>query len=611
MCGIVGYVGNGKALGILLGGLKRLEYRGYDSAGYSLQMNDSLVVRKCTGRVADLEAMNPGEAADATTGIAHTRWATHGEPTTINAHPHSDFSGRISLVHNGIIENYKSLRKKLTAQGISFESETDTEVLAKLVGSEVSKGKDLFNAVKDALVQVRGTYGIAVLSADRPSTLVAARYGSPLVVGIGDGENIVASDVAAIVAHTRNVIYLEEGEIVEITSGGISSNSSDPRMTRDRIQHVDWDLAEIEKDGYPHYMLKEINSQPESLRNAFRGRIDLVNGTARLGGLGMSESDMRGVKRIVITACGTSWHSGLIGKYIIEKLARIPVDVEYASEFRYRDPVLEDGTVMFVISQSGETADTLAALRLAKERGIRTLGIVNVVGSTIARETDSGVYIHAGPEIGVASTKAFTGQTMILSLIALAFGRAKGNLTREDGIELCRGIMAIPEKVETILQGYDSIMEMARQFTYASNFLYLGRGVNYPVALEGALKLKEISYIHAEGYPAAEMKHGPIALIDDLMPVAVIAVKDAAYEKVMSNIHEVKARKGRVLAIATEGDSEIRTVADWVLEIPPATDILVPLLSVIPLQLLSYYVAVARGCDVDKPRNLAKSVTVE
>ncbi|MCK5037217.1 MAG: glutamine--fructose-6-phosphate transaminase (isomerizing) [Candidatus Sabulitectum sp.] len=611
MCGIVGYVGNGRALDVLLGGLKRLEYRGYDSAGYSLQIDDSLVVRKCIGRVVELEEMDPGEAAKATTGIAHTRWATHGEPTTVNAHPHSDSSGRISLVHNGIIENYKSLRKKLAAQGISFESETDTEVLAKLVGSEVSKGKDLFNAVKDALVQVRGTYGIAVLSADQPSTLVAARYGSPLVVGIGDGENIVASDVAAIVAHTRNVIYLEEGEIVEITTSGMSSNSSDPRMTRDRIQHVDWDLAEIEKDGFPHYMLKEINSQPESLRNAFRGRIDLVNGTARLGGLGMSESDMRGVNRIVITACGTSWHSGLIGKYIIEKLARITVDVEYASEFRYRDPVLEDGTVMFVISQSGETADTLAALRLAKERGIRTLGIVNVVGSTIARETDSGVYIHAGPEIGVASTKAFTGQTMILSLIALAFARAKGNLSREDGIELCRAIMEIPEKVETILQGCDSIREMARQFTYASNFLYLGRGVNYPVALEGALKLKEISYIHAEGYPAAEMKHGPIALIDDMMPVAVIAVKDAAYEKVMSNIHEVKARRGRVLAIATEGDNEIRTVAEWVLEIPPVTDILVPLLSVIPLQLLSYYVAVSRGCDVDKPRNLAKSVTVE
>jgi glucosamine--fructose-6-phosphate aminotransferase (isomerizing) len=611
MCGIVGYVGNGKALGVLLSGLKRLEYRGYDSAGYSLQNDHSLVVRKCTGRVADLEGMNPGDALNASTGIAHTRWATHGEPTTANAHPHSDSSGRISLVHNGIIENYKSLRKKLTARGLSFESQTDTEVLAKLVGSEVDSGKDLFNAVKDALVQVRGTYGIAVISADQPSTVVAARYGSPLVVGIGEGENIIASDVAAIVAHTRDVIYLEEGEIVEITKSGISSNSSDPRMTRDRIQHVDWDLAEIEKDGYPHYMLKEINSQPESLRNAFRGRIDLVNGTARLGGLGMSESDMREVKRIVITACGTSWHSGLIGKYIIEKLARIPVDVEYASEFRYRDPVLENGTVMFVISQSGETADTLAALRLAKERGITALGVVNVVGSTIARETDSGVYIHAGPEIGVASTKAFTGQTMILSLIALAFGRAKGNLTKEEGVDLCRAIMAIPEKVETILRGCDSIMEIAKQFTYTSNFLYLGRGVNYPVALEGALKLKEISYIHAEGYPAAEMKHGPIALIDDMMPVAVIAVKDAAYEKVMSNIHEVKARKGRVLAIATEGDSEIRTVADWVLEIPPLTDILVPLLSVIPLQLLSYYVAVSRGCDVDKPRNLAKSVTVE
>ncbi len=611
MCGIVGYVGHGRALDVLISGLKRLEYRGYDSAGYSLQTDHSLLVRKCVGRVSDLEKMDTGNAGDATTGIAHTRWATHGEPSQINAHPHGDSSGRISLVHNGIIENYKSLRAKLEAQGIEFESETDTEVLAKLVGTEYDKGKGLFTAVKDALARVRGAYGIAVLSADQPSTLVAARYGSPLVVGIGDGENIVASDVAAIVSHTRNVIYLEEGEMVEITTLGISSNSSDPRMTRDRIQHVDWDLSEIEKDGFDHYMLKEIYSQPESLRNAFRGRLDLGEGTAHLGGLNMTDSDMRAVKRIVITACGTSWHSGLIGKYIIENLARIPVDVEYASEFRYRDPVLEDGTVMFVISQSGETADTLAALRLGKQRGIKTYGIVNVVGSTIARETDAGVYIHAGPEIGVASTKAFTSQTMILSLIALALGRAKGTLTKEEGNVICRDIMEIPGKVESILQGSAYIMEIARQFTYAGNFLYLGRGVNYPVALEGALKLKEISYIHAEGYPAAEMKHGPIALIDDLMPVAVIAVKDAAYEKVISNIQEVKARRGRVLAIATEGDIEMQSTADWVLEIPPVADILVPLLSVIPLQLLAYYVAVARACDVDKPRNLAKSVTVE
>lgn len=611
MCGIVGYVGHGRALDVLISGLKRLEYRGYDSAGYSLQTDHSLLVRKCVGRVSDLEKMDTGNAGDATTGIAHTRWATHGEPSQINAHPHGDSSGRISLVHNGIIENYKSLRAKLEALGIEFESETDTEVLAKLVGTEYDSGKSLFTAVKDALAKVRGAYGIAVVSADQPSTLVAARYGSPLVVGIGDGENIVASDVAAIVSHTRNVIYLEEGEIVEITTLGISSNSSDPRMTRDRIQHVDWDLSEIEKDGFDHYMLKEIYSQPESLRNAFRGRLDLGEGTAHLGGLNMTDSDMRAVKRIVITACGTSWHSGLIGKYIIENLARIPVDVEYASEFRYRDPVLEDGTVMFVISQSGETADTLAALRLGKQRGIKTYGIVNVVGSTIARETDAGVYIHAGPEIGVASTKAFTSQTMILSLIALALGRAKGTLTKEEGNVICRDIMEIPDKVESILQGSAYIMEIARQFTYAGNFLYLGRGVNYPVALEGALKLKEISYIHAEGYPAAEMKHGPIALIDDLMPVAVIAVKDAAYEKVISNIQEVKARRGRVLAIATEGDIEMRSTADWVLEIPPVADILVPLLSVIPLQLLAYYVAVARACDVDKPRNLAKSVTVE
>ncbi len=611
MCGIVGYVGHGKALDVLLSGLKRLEYRGYDSAGYSLQTDHSLLVRKCMGRVADLEKMDAGEAAGATTGIAHTRWATHGEPSQVNAHPHSDSSGKISLVHNGIIENYKQIRNRLEKAGVEFESETDTEVLAKLVGTEYQRTGDLFTAVKDALNQVRGAYGIAVVSADQPSTLVAARYGSPLVVGVGDGENIVASDVAAIVSHTRNVIYLEEGEVVEITRRGISSNSSDPKMTRDRIQHVDWDLSEIEKDGFDHYMLKEIYSQPESLRNAMRGRLDISEGTAHLGGLNMTESDMRGIRRIVITACGTSWHSGLIGKYIIENLARIPVDVEYASEFRYRDPVLEDGTVMLVISQSGETADTLAALRLGKKRGIKTYGIVNVVGSTIARETDAGVYIHAGPEIGVASTKAFTSQTMILSLIALALGRAKGTLSRDQGITICRDIMGIPDKVEEILQGSDSIREIARQFTYAGNFLYLGRGVNYPVALEGALKLKEISYIHAEGYPAAEMKHGPIALIDDLMPVAVIAVRDAAYEKVISNIQEVRARKGRVLAIATIGDEEIGSLADWVLEIPAVADILVPLLSVIPLQLLSYYVAVARGCDVDKPRNLAKSVTVE
>ncbi|HPJ28496.1 MAG TPA: glutamine--fructose-6-phosphate transaminase (isomerizing), partial [Candidatus Sabulitectum sp.] len=591
MCGIVGYVGHGKALDVLLSGLKRLEYRGYDSAGYSLQTDHSLLVRKCMGRVSDLEKMDAGDAAGATTGIAHTRWATHGEPSQVNAHPHSDSSGKISLVHNGIIENYKQIRSRLEKAGVEFESETDTEVLAKLVGTEYQRSGDLFTAVKDALNQVRGAYGIAVVSADQPSTLVAARYGSPLVVGVGDGENIVASDVAAIVSHTRNVIYLEEGEVVEITRRGISSNSSDPKMTRDRIQHVDWELSEIEKDGFDHYMLKEIHSQPESLRNAIRGRLDISEGTAHLGGLNMTESDMRGIRRIVITACGTSWHSGLIGKYVIENLARIPVDVEYASEFRYRDPVLEDGTVMLVISQSGETADTLAALRLGKKRGIKTYGIVNVVGSTIARETDAGVYIHAGPEIGVASTKAFTSQTMILSLIALALGRAKGTLSRDEGIAICRDIMGIPDKVEEILQGSDSIREIARQFTYAGNFLYLGRGVNYPVALEGALKLKEISYIHAEGYPAAEMKHGPIALIDDLMPVAVIAVRDAAYEKVISNIQEVRARKGRVLAIATIGDEEIGSLADWVLEIPPVADILVPLLSVIPLQLLSYYVA--------------------
>ncbi len=611
MCGIVGYVGARPALDILLNGLKRLEYRGYDSAGYALQYNDSLVIRKCVGRVSELESLDPGKGRSATAGIAHTRWATHGEPSTENAHPHTDSSRRVALVHNGIIENYKSLKDRLQSLGEVFESETDTEVLTKLIGREMATAGDLLTAVKRALSGVRGAYGIAVVCADQPSTLVAARYGSPLVVGIGDGENIVASDVAAIVAHTRDVVYLEEGEIVSITTMGVHSHGSDPRMIRDRITHVDWDLSEIEKDGFAHYMLKEIHSQPESLRNAFRGRLDMARGTAHLGGLEMTREQMMGIRRIIITACGTSWHAALIGKYVLESMARIPVDVEYASEFRYRDPVMGPGDVVLVISQSGETADTLAALKLGREKGVPCYGIVNVVGSTIARETDAGVYIHAGPEIGVASTKAFTSQVMILSLIGLALGRARGCISLSEGLSLAGNIMEVPDKVETILGRAQEIRGLAREFTYASNFLYLGRGVNYPVALEGALKLKEISYIHAEGYPAAEMKHGPIALIDDLMPVAVIAARDAAYDKIMSNIQEVKARRGRILAVATEGDCEIPRHAQWVIEVPAVADQLTPLLTVIPLQLLAYYVAVARGCDVDKPRNLAKSVTVE
>ena len=611
MCGIVGYVGKKPALDILLPGLRRLEYRGYDSAGYALQTGDTLTVRKCLGRVADLESMDPGPGVTATTGLAHTRWATHGEPSDLNAHPHFDQTGRICLVHNGIIENYKSLRRRLESEGITFESDTDSEVLAKLVGSEVSGGKDLFHAVRDALASVIGAYGIAVVSADEPDTLVAARYGSPLVIGVGEGEYFIASDVAAIVSHTRNVIYMDEGEVIEVHLHGIASNTDRPEMLRDRIQTVEWNLSEIEKNGYSHFMLKEICSQPESLTNAFRGRIDSGLGTARLGGLEMTESDQRAIRRIVITACGTSWHAALIGRYLIESLARIPVDVEYASEFRYRDPVLGDGTVMFAISQSGETADTLAALRLARERGIRTYGVVNVVGSTIARETDAGVYIHAGPEIGVASTKAFTSQVMVLTLIALMLGRTRGVISRTDGSRLVTELCDIPEKVGAILDISDSIADIAKDFTYARNFLYLGRGYNYPVALEGALKLKEISYIHAEGYPAAEMTLGPIALIDELMPVAAIAVRDAAYEKIISNISEVRARKGRLLTVATQGDEEIRSVSERVIHVPPAPDQLTPLLTVVPLQLLAYHVAVARGCDVDKPRNLAKSVTVE
>jgi len=611
MCGIVGYVGERPVLDVLISGLKRLEYRGYDSAGYALQGAGGLILRRQKGRVDELDSQRPDGVEDATCGIAHTRWATHGEPSQRNAHPHTDASGNIALVHNGIIENYTQLRRELESQGIEFYSDTDSEVIAKLVGSEAAKGKKLFAAVRDALGRVRGAYGIAVVSADEPDTLVAARYGSPLVVGVGEKEYLVASDVAAIVSHTRDVIYMDEGEVLEVSLRGISSNNGRAGVLRERIETVDWDLSTIEKDGFPHFMLKEINSQPESLRNAFRGRLDLDGGTAHLGGLNMTDSDMRAVSRIIITACGTSWHAALIGKYLLEGLARIPVSVEYASEFRYRDPVMDPGTLVFVISQSGETADTLAALRLAKSKGCRAYGIVNVVGSTIARETGAGVYIHAGPEIGVASTKAFTSQVMVQALIALAFGRARGELDRTSGLELTRELMAIPEKVEQILKDSPKIEKIAREFTYARNFLYLGRGYNYPVALEGALKLKEISYIHAEGYPAAEMKHGPIALIDEMMPVCAIAVRDAAYEKILSNIAEVRARQGRVLSIATEGDTEIESVSDWVIHIPEAPDALVPLLSVVPLQLLSYYVAVSRGCDVDKPRNLAKSVTVE
>ncbi len=611
MCGIVGYVGNRHAREVLLAGLRRLEYRGYDSAGYALQHEGGLVCRKCEGRVADLDSMDPGEAGSATAGIAHTRWATHGEPSRRNAHPQTDASGRIAVVHNGIIENCKALRRELEQRGVSLVSDTDTEVLPHLIALEVESGKSLFHAVRDALSRVRGAYGIAVVSADEPDTLVAARYGSPLVAGIGDREYFVASDVAAVVSHTRDVIYLEEGEVVQVDLRGISSDNGHPAMLRERIRRVDWDITEIEKDGYPHFMLKEIYSQPESLSNAFRGRLDLGQGTAHLGGLDMTEEDMRSIGRVVITACGTSWHAALIGKYLLESLARIGVEVEYASELRYRDPVLEPDTIMFFISQSGETADTLAALRMARERRIRTYGIVNVVGSTIARETDAGVYIHAGPEIGVASTKAFTSQVMVLALIALALGRARGVIDRRSGLEMVREILGIPDKVRQILENSADVSDIAREFTYARNFLYLGRGVNYPVALEGALKLKEISYIHAEGYPAAEMKHGPIALIDEMMPIAVIAVKGAAYDKIISNIQEVRARQGRVLAIATEGDHEIESVSDWVIRVPEATDIMIPVLAVIPLQLLAYHVAVARGCDVDKPRNLAKSVTVE
>ena len=612
MCGIVGYIGKRNSVPIIIEGLKRLEYRGYDSAGLAIINNKlQLEVFKQKGKIIELERILPeSDKTFSNIGIGHTRWATHGEPTVINAHPHTCSQNKIAVVHNGIIENYKTLKNTLIDQGYTFESETDSEVLAKLIGYFYYKDNNLVTAVKKALKLVEGAYGIAVICSDDPNQIVAARKGSPLILGIGNDEFFVASDVGAVIIHTNKVIYLNDGEIVTITKDDFVITTLDDEVIKAKVSEVDWDISAIEKGDFKHFMMKEIFEQPVSIENAFRGRLINELSTVKLGGLNITPAELRSIQKIQIIACGTSWHSGLIGKYVIESLARIPVDVEYASEFRYRNPIITPGTIVFVISQSGETADTLAALREAKARGVKVFGITNVVGSSIARETDGGVYIHAGTEIGVASTKAFTSQTTVLVLLAVMLGRMN-HIAPTYGKRFLKELRLIPEKIDLILKSSDYIREIAKTIMDSTNALYLGRGINFPVALEGALKLKEISYIHAEGYPAAEMKHGPIALIDKNMPVIAIALKDEIYDKIISNLQEVKARNGRIIIIATQGDELITDLSKDVIYIPETMDILQPLLSVIPLQLLAYHIADLRNLDVDQPRNLAKSVTVE
>ena len=612
MCGIVGYIGGREAAGLLIDGLRRLEYRGYDSAGIAVVDGGMLDVRKAAGKLANLERAISGDIPRGTLGIGHTRWATHGAPTTVNAHPHTDQSGRIALIHNGIIENAGSIKKLLVLRGHTFKSETDTEVLAHLVG-EHYKGK-LAEAVAAALREVEGAYGIAVISADEPDVLVAARQGSPLLVGVGDQEWFVASDASAILSHTRSVVYLDDGEMAVLTREGYSVRDLALSRISKPVDQIDWDLATIERGGYDHFMLKEIFEQPETIRNTMRGHLLEEQGTARLDGLNLTDEELKKYDRIVITACGTSWHSAIIGEYVIEELARIPVEVEYASEFRYKNPLVDERTLVIGISQSGETADTLAAIREAKQRGARTIGLVNVVGSTIAREVDGGTYLHAGPEVGVASTKAFTSQVTALVMFALRLARLR-NMSILQGRQMIEALQKVPGQVARILERAADVEKLAIRFEKASNALYLGRGVNFPVALEGALKLKEISYIHAEGYPAAEMKHGPIALIDEKMPIVAIAPDDHVFEKMIGNVQEAKARGGSVIAITSADDPRMAGVVDperdVIVPMPRTTDLLTPVIMTIPLQLLAYHIAVRRGCDVDQPRNLAKSVTVE
>lgn len=611
MCGIVAYLGDKEAYPIVIEGLRRLEYRGYDSAGIAL-LSSELHVYKKKGKVSELEAFTEGKDLNATLGIGHTRWATHGEPNDVNAHPQFSSNGRVAIVHNGIIENHSTLKKALTDLGHVFTSETDTEVLAHLIEEYLVKYElTLEEAVRKALTKVVGAFAIVVLDEENPNMMVGARRSSPLVVGLGENEFFLASDATPIIKYTNRVIYLKDDQIVTIERNGYRVTNIENEVQEVKIKELDLKLEELEKGGYDHFMLKEIFQQPDTVKEAMRGRINSIDGYVRVGGLQSNLNKIKNADRFIIVACGTSWHSGLIGEYLFEELARINVEVEYASEFRYRNPIIGEKDVVIALSQSGETADTMSALKLAKEKGALIYGIVNNVGSSISRMTDSGSYIHAGPEIGVASTKAFTSQVTLLTLMALHLADEKGTIDKDYFRRILVELENIPRKIEKVLEVDAQIQFIAKEIQHANNALYLGRGYNFPVALEGALKLKEISYVHAEGYPAAEMKHGPIALIDENMPVVVIATNVAAYEKILSNVQEVRARKGKVIAIVTEGDVEIKKLADYTIEIPATVDPLTPLLSVIPLQLLAYHIAVLRGCNIDQPRNLAKSVTVE
>lgn len=612
MCGIVGYIGRRNSLNILIDGLKRLEYRGYDSAGVAV-INDAGEINsfKKAGKVKDIEEHFDLELLTGKTGIGHTRWATHGEPNDNNAHPHFDMNRNIAIVHNGIIENYKTIKRRLEAEGFKFFTDTDTEILANLIEYHFIIKNDFEKAVRIALTEVEGTYGIAVLNKKEADKIIIARMGSPLMLGLGKDETIISSDAAAIINHTKNVIYLEDGEMAVIKRDSFQIKTiSDEDIFRE-VQKIEFDLSEIEKSGFEHFMLKEICEQPDALQNTYRGRINFDTGVVKLGGLENVSDKLFNAKRFIITGCGTAWHAGLVGEYMLEQYCRIPTEVEYASEFRYRNPIINKDDVVILISQSGETADTRAAMKEAQKLGATTIGIVNVIGSTIAREVDAGTYIHAGPEIGVASTKAFTCQLMSLALITLMIANNKGTLSGKQLKEIADELKILPEKMKSIIDKRNDYKFIAEEFKDSKNFLYLGRGFNFPVALEGALKLKEISYIHAEGYPAAEMKHGPIALIDENMPVVFIAPKDSTYDKIISNIEEIKARKGKIITIANEDDIEISSYSDYVLRVPASVPLFAPILNSIPLQFLSYYIATARNCNVDQPRNLAKSVTVE
>ena len=624
MCGIIGYIGKQQAAPILLDGLRRLVYRGYDSAGVALLCDAEMLTRKKKGKIDEgLAKLIQAQPVEGHVGIGHTRWATHGPPSDENSHPHLDQSCRIAVVHNGVIENFERLKDRFLKAGHVFHSATDTEVLAHLIGEHYAKVQHLgtgaavqtdihplTQAVMSALKEVIGTYGIAVICSDYPEVMVGARRGSPLIIGVGIGENFIASDSSAIVAHTRQVVYLNDYDVVTVHPDRFTLNSLGSDTASFQISQIEFDAGATERGKFAHFMLKEIFEQPQTVKNALRGRVDYDDGTAKFGGLNMTIAELRAVDQVVITACGTSWHAALVGEYLIEEFAHIPVEVEYASEFRYRNAPIEKNTLVLVITQSGETADTLAGLRESKRRGHKVLSICNVVGSTIAREADGGIYLHAGPEIGVASTKAFVSQVTVLTLFALLMGRIR-MLSNRRGGQIIKGLEAVPEQLDAILAQNDEIKRIALKYAHADDFFFLGRQYNFPVALEGALKLKEISYIHAEGYPAAEMKHGPIAMIDEKTPTVILAPTDALYEKTFSNLEEIKARKGPIIALATEGNERIREKVEDVIYLPPTWEPLHPLVSVVPLQLLAYHIAVARGCDVDKPRNLAKSVTVE